>query len=102
MKKILLFGFILVMMLAVPVIIYLLSKQTKTTSKAAKSTTLTFSALSGPVNVGQNFNLNVMLDPGQNQVSFVKLVLSYDKTKIKRGDPGISPNTSIFPVTLEG
>jgi len=102
MKKILLLGFLLVILITIPVLIYLVGIQTKTKSKAAASTTLSFSQLNGPVNPGQNFNLDVIMDPGTNQVSFVKLIISYDKTMLQRGNPGISPNTSVFPVTLEG
>ncbi len=101
-KKVLLLGFIVVILVAVPLTIFLIGKQTNNRSKAAASTNLSFSTLSGPVGIGSTFSLNVLLDPGQNQVSFVKLIISYDNSKITPTSQGIVPNTSVFPVTLEG
>ncbi len=101
-RKVLLLGFIVVIIVAIPVTIALVYKNSNNRSKAAASTNLSFSTLTGPVGIGSTFSLNVLLDPGQNQVSFVKLMISYDSSKITPTSQGIVPNSSVFPVTLEG
>lgn len=101
-KKILIIGFIVALIIAIPATILVLKQQTQTQSKATPATTLSFSTLSNPVTVGQNFSMDIIMNPGSNQVSFVTLSLQYDGSKIKRLSNGIVPNATAFPTTLEG
>lgn len=102
-RKLLIIGFIITLLFAIPAtVFYLKTQQTQTKSNATPATTLSFSTLSQPVSVGQNFSLDVIMNPGSNQVSFVTLTLNYDGSKLKRGDKGIVPNATAFPTTLEG
>jgi len=44
----------------------------------------------------------VLLTPGTNKISAVKLVIAYNPQQFQRGDPGIIPNTNAFPQVFEG
>ncbi len=102
MKKFFLLGFIVVLLAAVPLTLFLVKQQTKPKSSAAPSTTLSLSTASPNVNTGQSFPVDIRMDPGSNAVSFVKLNLAYDSTKLSASTSGITINTTAFPVTLEG
>lgn len=103
-KRILIIGFVVTLLIVIPITLFALTSNQKqnVTSKATPATTLSFSTLSQPVNVGQSFNLDIIMNPGSNQVSFVKLFINYDSSKITKGTQGIAPNATAFPTTLEG
>jgi len=102
-KKLFLIGFIVVLLVAIPLTVYLAQQQQKTRSSAEKSTILSL-VESGKTNssitttVDQTFSLDVMVNPGNNFVSFVKITLSYDATKIATADPGIIANSDAVSV----
>jgi len=102
-KKLFLIGFIVVLLVAIPLTVYLAQQQQKTKSSAEKSTILSL-VESGKTNssitttVDQTFSLDVMVNPGNNFVSFVKITLSYDPTKIATADPGIIANSDAVSV----
>jgi len=102
-KKLFLIGFIVVLLVAIPLTVYLAQQQQKTRSSAEKSTILSL-VESGKTNssitttVDQTFSLDVMVNPGNNFVSFVKITLSYDPTKIATADPGIIANSDAVSV----
>lgn len=75
-KKIFLLGFITVILLAIPFSVYIAQKRQNISSKAAPSTSLSFSPPSATIKVGDPVSLDVWLNPGTNQVSFVKLSIS--------------------------
>ncbi|HSW47463.1 MAG TPA: dockerin type I domain-containing protein, partial [Candidatus Saccharimonadales bacterium] len=52
--------------------------------------------------VGDNISFDVMLDPGTNQVSFVKLEMDYDPAKLQPASIPFTVNTDAFPATVEG
>lgn len=90
-KKLILLGFIVVLLVAIPLTVYLVQQQQKTKSSAVAATILTFVPSEKTVNVNDNFNLDVNVDPGGvNQVSFVKLNITYDPTKIATSSSGIT------------
>lgn len=107
-KKIVLFGFIAVLLIGIPVSLYLLQQQQETRSHAEKSTSLSFlpeSTTTNPIkkSVGDNVILDVQVNPGKNLVSFVKLEIQYDETKLATsGADSFKVNDAAFPVTLEG
>lgn len=108
-KKLLIIGFAFILLVSIPLTIYLLQQQQEIRSKAAPSTTLAFNPATVTPNpkTGDEFNLDIMINPGTNQVSIVKLDIRYDQTKIATSDAqttcgaAICP-TSDFPVTLDG
>lgn len=82
-KKLLLLGFIVVLLVAIPVTVYLVGLQQNTKTSAEAATTL--SLLPTPLTkaVGENVSFDVYVDPSSvNEVSYVKLVMSYDSTKL--------------------
>jgi hypothetical protein len=98
-KKIFLLGFIIVILIAIPFSVYVAQQRQQTTTKAAASTILSLEPASTTINVGDTLTLNVMLDPGTgataNQVSFVKLSISYDPVSFTTvsGSLTLNPNS---------
>ncbi len=104
-KRLLLLGFVVVLLVIIPLTVYLVQQQQKLKVGATPQTTLSFNPASTSVTSGQNFSLDVSLDPGTNpgnQVSFVKLTIQYDPTKVATTGAGLAANTAIFPSVLQG
>ena len=112
-KKLLLFGFIVVLLIAIPLTVYLVQQQQKTKSGAAPATTLGFNPASKTIGVNDTVNLDVMMNPATNQVSFIKLIINYDETKLAtaaagstvcptRPNDALCPNIAAFPSVLQG
>ena len=84
-KKIFMLGFIMVILVTIPFSVYIAQKRQNISSKAIKSTTLSFEPASTTAKTGDTVTLNIWLDPGTgttaNQISFVKLAINFDKTK---------------------
>lgn len=90
-------GIIAVILAAIPITLFLLSRQQQTKSGATAATILSLTPPSATKKVGDTQSFDIVLDPGgTNQVSFVKLVINYDSTKLKVPDNGliVSPVTS--------
>jgi len=79
-KKLLLLGFLVVSLLAIPATVYLVKQQQDTRTQAAPNTTLSITPSEQTASVGDLVPLDIFISPGNNQVSFVKLVLTYDPT----------------------
>lgn len=107
-KKIFLVGFLVVLLVGIPTTIFLLQQQQEVRSRAEKSTTISFtpdSSTSAPLQkkIGDTIPLDIMVDPGKNLVSFVKLEIQYDPEKLATtGATTLQPNIVAFPTTLEG
>ena len=107
-RKIFLFGFIAVLLIGIPVTIYLVQRQQETRTRAEKSTTVSFtpdSSATAPIqkSVGDSIPLDIMVDPGQNLVSFVKLEIQYDPEKLATASAdAFVQNSTVFPSVLEG
>lgn len=84
MRNFLLFGFLLVILLTIPVTLYLVRSQTQSRSNASPATQLSFIPSTKTVAIGDNFQLDINLDPGQgssaNSVAFVDLVITFPNT----------------------
>jgi len=107
-KKLLLAGFIVVLLIGVPLTVYLLQQQQETRTQAQKSTNLTFApptTSSSPlkVKVGEQFTFDVMVNPGSNLVSYVRLDIRYDATKLEAVGPTTyaAESSAQFPI-IEG
>ncbi|HVA96692.1 MAG TPA: PKD domain-containing protein [Candidatus Acidoferrales bacterium] len=107
-KKLFIIGFIVVLLVGIPLTIYLLQQQTNTQQHAQASTNLAFSpdtSAAAPLqkNVGDTIPLDITVDPGKNLVSFVKLEIQYDPTILATPSAdAFKPNTTAFPSVLEG
>lgn len=113
-KKLFLIGFIAVLLAVIPVTVYFLQKQTQTKSGATKATTLYF-ALPGTTeqinslqknNGNGPFSLDVIMNPGTNQVIASTLYITYDPTVLSvQNPPGLQraqEGTQGFTSTLAG
>jgi len=104
-KNLLLLGFGIVLLIAIPLTVYLVGQQSKTKVGATASTTLSFvvpTPSPSPIAVGQPFDVQVWADPGGvNKISFVKLTIKYDPTKLSVGAGCLTVNSSAFPATLQ-
>ncbi len=106
-KKLLLIGFIVILLIGIPITIYFLQQQQETRTRAEKSTNLSFapdSTQSNPIQkkIGDSIPFDIMVDPGSNLVSFIKLQIEYDTDKLATSASAFVPNTIIFPTILEG
>ncbi len=103
-KRLLLLGFVVVLLVVIPLTVYLVQQQQKLRVRAVQSTILSLVPQTQSKAVGDNVSLQVSMNPGQNQVSnqvsFAKLTITYDSTKL--GEPNLAPNSSIFPSALQG
>lgn len=89
-KKLLLLGFITILLAGIPLTIYLLQRQQEIRGRAAPATILSFEpATKKDVAPGTEFNLDIMLDPSNtNQVLSATIHIAYDKTKLATASPG--------------
>lgn len=101
-KKILLIGFVIALLVAIPLVIYFFNQQQAVQTSSVPSTTLAFTPSSESVNLGEDVSFDVNVDPGSNSVSFVKALISYDATKLATGASGFVPNTTDFPSIIQG
>jgi len=107
-KKLFLIGFIVVLLVGIPLTVYLLQQQTNVKQQAQASTNLAFtpdSSASTPIskNVGDSIPLQVSVDPGKNLVSFVKIEIQYDPSVLATASANaFQANTTAFPSVLEG
>lgn len=107
-KKLFLVGFIVLLLVGIPATVYLVQQQQVTRSQAEKSTNLSFLPVSSSGNtltksVGQTIPLDIMIDPGVNLVSFVRLEIQYDPDKLTAASANaFQVNSAIFPSVLAG
>ncbi|RJQ27477.1 PKD domain-containing protein [Candidatus Parcubacteria bacterium] len=94
-------GFLFLLLLSIPLTLFFVSKQQEIRSRATPSTTLSFNPANVTATLNEPFTVDVNVDPGQNVVSSVKLVINYDTTKLEVTSADVTPSTS-FGLTLEG
>ena len=88
-KKIIVFSFLLLLLISIPVTLALVSRQQETRSHASDATTsLSFqpvSSTASPIqkNVGDPIDLDIYVDPGSNVITFVRYQVSFDPTKVQ-------------------
>lgn len=107
-KKLLLAGFFVVLLIGIPLTLYVIQQQQESRSRAQKSTILAFdppSTENAPLqkNIGDTIPLDITINPGSNLVSYLRLEIQYDETKLATASANaFVPNTSVFPTVLEG
>lgn len=107
-KKLFLVGFIVVLLVGIPLTVYLLQQQQEVRSHAQKSTNMSFSpdsTTAAPIqkNVGEPIPLDIVVDPGKNLVSYVKIEIQYDPSVLATASAdAFKVNSNAFPQVLEG
>lgn len=92
-----------VVIAVVSITVYSLSQQYKNQTHATASTTLSFSQSTIQANSGSPITDDITINPGNNFVSLVTLVIDYDSSAVTPDTTkGIVPNTQAFPSTLDG
>lgn len=108
LRKKLFFIFAFVLVTIIPLALTIQSKPQDTRSRAQKTARLFMnpdSSATNPIrkNTGETFSVDLMIDPGQNSVSFVKFELLYDASKLSVANAqSVAVNTQAFPSILEG
>lgn len=96
------------LIIMLPVILFVSQKPQTITGMAEGATTLTFSPITSesfPMGkkVGEEFSLDVMVNPGKNVISVVKLDIKYDPHKMKfSANNPITVNSLAFAQILKG
>lgn len=107
-KKLFLIGFLVVLLVGIPLTVYLLQQSQEVRTRAEKSTVISFSPDSTQVapitkNVGDTIPLDITVDPGKNLVSFVKLEIQYDPEVLATDSANaFQANITAFPSVVEG
>ena len=106
-KTQLLIGSLLVILAAIPVSLLLTQEPQDTRTRATASTTLTYApntTSSAPLqkNVGDPVAVDIIVNPGSNLPSLVRLEMAYDTTKFQLASSPFTVNTAAFPTTIEG
>ena len=96
-----------IMIVTLPLLLVIMQQQQEIRGRAQASTTLSYSPTStstSPIikKVGEPINLDLMVNPGINLVSLVKLEITYDSTKLKPSANPVSINQTLFPNIIEG
>lgn len=105
-KKLITLIGIIIIILVLPLALFILNQQTQLRSQAEKTTTLSFEPDTAvtplEINKGENQTIDIVINPGQNLVSTVKLDIELDQSKITySGSNAFTPNSNAFPVTVE-
>lgn len=98
-KRFLFLGFFIVLLVAIPLTVLTLEKTQESRIRATPATTLTFDPPTVSTQVGETFTLDIVVNPGTNQISFAKFTINYDSGKLEPVDEGIE---LITPTGLEG
>src|SRR5258706_4383417 len=100
--------FVFLLLISISVTLFFAQNKQQTKTQAAGSTTLylLFAPSSNNFvtkNVGDTISADMMVDPGNNAVSFVKFQIKYDSSKLQLSTTTpFTLNTSAFPTTIEG
>ncbi len=101
-------SFVAFLLIALPIIVLASMKNQDTRGRAQASTTLYFSPVTSATSplqktVGNSFSLDLMLSPGTNLVTFTKIEILFDPTKLTLDTTNpLVVNTAVFPQIVEG
>jgi len=91
-KKLILLGFAVILLIAIPLTVYLVQKQQETRGRATRSTTLSIEPSTASTTVGQTISFDIMVDPGGiNIVTLATLIINYEPDKLTTA-AGFVPN----------
>lgn len=105
-KRLVLLGIVVILLAVIPLTLYLVQQQQEIRSRAVPSTTLSFapsSSQNSPLRkaIGETFTLDVMMNPGTNEVIWAELAINYDPAKLATADAALAP-TNALPGVVEG
>lgn len=92
--------FIVVILVAIPLTVYVVQKQQELRSKAAPTTIFSFDPSSKTTNSSEVLLFKINVDPKDNQLSFLKLSINYDPAFLKTAPAGSvcsNPQDSLCP-----
>ena len=95
-------GFLVVVIIAIPITIFLVQQQLQTRTQATPNTTLSFTPGTQSAEVGEDVTFNILMSPGNNQVNYVKLVIKYDSTKLTASESSFTVNEASGLSILQG
>lgn len=111
-KNILVLGFIVTLLIAIPVTVYILQKTQQTETSATAATTLCYTKTSDTTcldntnklnqKVDDTFTIDVFMKPNSNNVIATTLNISYDPTKISTSGAALVRSSDAFPSLIEG
>lgn len=99
---------LVILSIALLIIARLLATSQETRQQAAGSSKLFFNPSTSQTNplqknINDEFTLDLMLDPANDSVSFIKFVINFDQSKLSVNDASaIQINSTAFPVVFEG
>ncbi|MEK7061014.1 MAG: cohesin domain-containing protein [Patescibacteria group bacterium] len=82
-KRLLLLGFIVVLLVVIPLTVYLVSQQQKLGAGASPQTNISFSLPTVTKAVGELVTEDINITTGGNEVSFIKLTINFDPAKLE-------------------
>lgn len=108
-KKVFIIIISILLLAAIPITLFVVQQQQELRQKAAPATTLSISPSQSTKAIGDEFQVNVVVDTGANSIIQVVVDLTYDATKLQflsitnspqfpnvvSGDPGSNPNGQI-------
>jgi len=105
-RKAILFGLLVLAIISAPILVFT-QKQQDVRSRASAASVLSYSPTSTQIqpihkNVDDPFSLDVMLNPGTNAVSILKLDIHFDPFKIQPGANPLVINPAAFSTIVEG
>lgn len=80
-KKVFVLFIAILLIIGLIVTVFIVQKNQDTRTSAQKATVLSLSPQNQSVEVGQELSMDIIIDPGVNQVNFVKAVIKFDSTK---------------------
>lgn len=88
----------LILLIVLPLLLSVSQKKQETRSGAHPATTLVFSPANVTLQRNQTTTVDIYLDPGTNWVTFARLVITYDATKMEpSGNKLVIDTTNGFP-----
>ncbi len=107
-KRLILLGFIAVLLIAIPLTVYLAQQQQKIRSSAEALTVLSITSLTKTFAVGDNVPLRISINTGANAVTRLKMTINYDNSKLSTSAGGLqinkykAPDETEMPIITQG
>lgn len=106
-NKLLIIGLLAITIAGLPLMVFFFQQQQELRSRAGAATVLSFSPSSAPSTpiqkqIGETVAVNLMVDPGTNVVSTIKMQLKYNPAIFSATPNAFAVNTTVFPQILEG
>jgi len=89
----------LLVLIGIPLTIFFVKQQQELRGRAVASSDLSIEDAPTTIGIGEEFDVNIVVDPGENAISFVKFELNFDSAKLQ--PVKITHNKDKFPVVLD-